>query len=112
MLCEWARQCYIKNKSPLAYHLQKAYELDAGLGEGSEKRLEGLMFHNEAVLRIALEGKPIELSKLYLTGYIGDNFKTMLLVGALPQGGGRLVEFVTNFSNMDFVIDLLKRAKS
>ena len=92
VLCEWARQCHIKNKSPRAYHLQKACEFDTGLGEDSEKRMEGLMFHYEAVLRIAFEGKLMELSKFYLTDDIGDNFKAMLLVGALPQGGeGELV---------------------
>ena len=77
VLCDWARQRYIKKKSPLAYHLQKAYESHAGLGEGSEKRMEGLMFHYEAVLRIALEGKPIALNKFYTTDYMGTKFKRM-----------------------------------
>jgi len=111
VLCEWARQCYIKDKSPLAYHLQKAYEFDAGLGEGSEKRMEGLMFHYEAVLRIALAGKPIELRKFYVTNYIGNNFKTLSLVGALPTNAGSLVEFVQDFRDMDFVINLLEKGK-
>eukprot|EP00439_Symbiodinium_sp_Y106_P038996 s2676_g4.t1 len=75
----------------------------------SEKRMEGLMFYYEAVLRIALQGKPIELSKFYVTDYIGDNFKKMLLVGALPQGGGSLVEFVKDFSDVKLVIDWRKK---
>ena len=111
VLCEWARQCYSNKKSALAYHLQRAYESDAGLGEGSEKRMEGLMYHYEAVLRIALEGKPIELSKFYVTDYIGATYQDMLLVGALPAGGGSLVRFVQDFSDMDLVIDLLKKGK-
>ena len=67
------------------------------------------MFYYEAVLRIALQGKPIELSKFYVTDYIGDNFKKMLLVGALPQGGGSLVEFVKDFSDVKLVIDWRKK---
>ena len=104
VLCEWARQCYIKNKSPLAYHLQKAYyKFDAGLGESSEKRMEGLMFH-EAVLRIALEGKPIALNHFYTTDYIGMKFKTMpVLVAALPTGGRNMIEFVKDFGDIEFM---------
>ena len=107
VLSWWAQKN--KKSSRLATHLCHAYEFDAELAEGSEKRMEGLMFHYEAVLRIALERKPIELSKFYVTDYIGDNFKKMLLVGALPQGRGRLVEFVKDFSNVKLVIDWLKK---
>ena len=107
VLCDWARQRYIKKKSPLAYHLQKAYESDAGLGEGSEKRMEGLMFHYEAVLRIALEGKPIALNKFYTTDYMGTKFKRMRrLVAALPTDGGDIIVFVKDFGDIDAVIKL------
>ena len=48
--------CARKNKksSRLAMLLCHAYEFDAELAEGSEQRMEGLMFHYEAVLRVAL----------------------------------------------------------
>ena len=110
LILSWRAQ---KNKksSCLAMHVCHAYEFDAELAEGSEKRMEGLMFHYEAVLRVALAGKPIELRKFYVTNYIGDKFKTLSLVGALPTNAGSLVEFVTDFSDMDFVIDLLKKGK-
>ncbi|CAE7944669.1 unnamed protein product [Symbiodinium necroappetens] len=107
VLSWWAQKN--KKSSRLAKHLCHAYEFDAELAEGSEKRMEGVMFYYEAVRRIALDGKPIELSQFYVTDYIGDNFKKMLLVGALPQGGGRLVEFVKDFSDVKLVIDWLKK---
>jgi len=109
VLSWWAQEN--QQSSSLAEHLCRAYEFDAELAAGSEKRMEGLMFHYEAVLRIALEGKPIELSKFYVTDYIGATYQDMLLVGALPAGGGSLVRFVQDFSDMDLVIDLLKKGK-
>ena len=107
VLCEWARRC--QKRSRLALHLQKAYEYDAQLGEGSEKRMEGLMYHYEAVLRIALDGKPICLKEFYKTDFIGDQFKYMSLVAALPEGTSSLVEFVKDFSDMKHVTGLLKK---
>ncbi|CAE7243477.1 unnamed protein product [Symbiodinium sp. CCMP2592] len=76
---------------------------------GSEKRMEGLMFHYEAVLRIALDGKPIALNKFYTTHYIGTKFKRMRgLVAALPTDGGNIIEFVQDFIEIDAVIKLLE----
>ena len=110
VLSEWARQCYRDRRSLLALHLQQAYEYDADLSEGSEKRMEGLMFHYEAVLRIALEGKAIALRKFYATDFIRDKFKDMSLVAALPTDGSDLVEFVKDFKvNIKRVISLLEQ---
>ena len=111
VLCEWARLCYGNKGSRLAFHLEKAYEYDAELSEGSEKRMEGLMFNYEAVLRIALGGKPIALRKFYATDFIGEKFKDMSLVAALPTDGSDLVEFVKDFTkvNMERVIRLLEK---
>ncbi|CAE7570495.1 unnamed protein product [Symbiodinium microadriaticum] len=107
VLSWWAQKN--KKSSRLATHLCHAYEFDAELAEGSEKRMEGLMFHYEAVLRIALEGKPIALNKFYTTDYIGMKFKTMpVLVAAPPTGGRKMVEFVKDFVEIDAVIKLLE----
>ena len=107
VLYEWARQCYTRSR--LALHVQRAYEYDAELSEGSEKRMEALMYHYEAVLRIALEGKAIDLSKFYKTKFIGKKFQSMSLVAALPTDGSDLVKFVDEFSQVDLVIRLLKK---
>ena len=107
VLSWWAQKN--KKSSRLATHLCHAYEFDAELAEGSEKRMEGLMFHYEAVLRIALEGKPIALNKFYVTDYIGTKFKTIRrLVAALPTDGG-MIEFVKDFGEIDAVIKLLEQ---
>ena len=107
VLSWWAQKN--KKSSRLATHLCHAYEFDAELAEGSEKRMEGLMFHYEAVLRIALDGKPIALNKFYTTHYIGTKFKRMRgLVAALPTDGGNIIEFVQDFVEIDAVIKLLE----
>ena len=64
VLSWWAQMN--RQSSALAKHLCRSYEFDAELGDGSEKRMEGLMYNFEAVLRIALEGQVIELSKFYV----------------------------------------------
>ena len=98
-----------RQSSALAKHLCRSYEFDAELGDGSEKRMEGLMYNFEAVLRIALEGQVIEPSKFYVTVYIGQEFKSMSLVAAPPTDGGPLVTFPKDFSDIDLVIDLLEK---
>ena len=52
LLQDWAGR-RAKDGSSLAFHLKEAFRCDALLGFGTEKKMEGLLYHYEAVLRKA-----------------------------------------------------------
>jgi len=56
---DWAKRH--SNETPMAYHLQQIYAADSMLGLNSEKWMELVMCHYEAILRIAQENKPFAL---------------------------------------------------
>ena len=104
LLQDWARR-HNTNDS-LAHHLQQVYAHDAVLGADSEKKMEPLMYHFEAVLRIASKGAPFAFGKFYKSRHIGKKFKAMNVSAILSLDDDQ-VKFVDNFESIDEVIRLL-----
>jgi hypothetical protein len=66
----------------MAYHLQQIYAADSILGLKSEKWMELVICHYEAVLRIAQEKQQFQLCSYYPTPYIMPSLKKKN--GSLP----------------------------
>ena len=104
ILWEWARRN--ANRS-LAYHLQQAYAADAVLGADTEKKMEPLIYHYEALLRKASEGKTFTLKQFYKSEHVSDQLVASAVKAKVPPRD-RLVEFVTDFSDYTRVLELLR----
>ncbi|CAE7485498.1 unnamed protein product [Symbiodinium microadriaticum] len=105
VLRDWARRN--ANDRSLAYHLQQAYAADAVLGSDTEKKMEPLMYHYEAVLRKAAEGKTFTLKQFYKSEHVSDQLMaSSVKAKVLPQD--TLVEFVKDFSDHTRVLGLLQ----
>ena len=85
LVLQWWAQTHAE-ESPIAHHLQLAYEYDAELGQDSEKSMEGLMYHYEAVLRLATEGKPFSLQSFYKSKHIGFEFADRMVSAKVCSG--------------------------
>lgn len=88
---------------PLAFHLQQVYSHDAILGRGAEKKMEGLLFHFEAVLRLATEGREFTLGGFYKTEHICAKLRDTIVTAPLPPDG-TVIREVPDFTDMDFII--------
>ena len=108
LLLSWWATKYARTYR-LAFHLQRAYECDADLSKGSEKWMEGLMYHYESVLRVALNGNKVALCEFYQTDFIGESLKHKVLVAKVPEGGDKLVECVKNFKDIAAIRSLLEK---
>ena len=105
VLRDWARRN--ANDRSLAYHLQQAYAADAVLGLDAEKKMEPLMYHYEAVLRKASEGKTFTLKQFYKSEHSSQSFTDKRVTAPVPERDN-LVELVTDFSNRTRVLEFLR----
>ena len=96
---------YAKDVS-LCFHLQQAYAHDAVLGDGTEKKMEGLLYHHEAVLRKAVEGQTFTLNQFYRSKHCGEKFRDLWVKAPVPPATG-LVKQVQNLQNQELVLDNL-----
>ena len=103
-LVQWWAETHAE-ESPMAHHLHLAYECDAELGPDSEKSMEGLMYHYEAVLRLATEWKPFSLQSFYKSKHIGFEFADRMV--SVKVGSRDLVRYVKNFNDADKLLELL-----
>ena len=104
ILREWARRNATRS---LAYHLQQAYAADAVLGLDAEKKMEPLMYHYEAVLRKASEGKTFTLKQFYKSEHVSDQLVASAVKAKVPAQD-TLVEYVKDFSDQARVLELLR----
>ena len=105
VLRDWARRN--ANDRSLVYHLQQAYAADAVLGLDAEKKMEPLMYHYEAVLRKASEGKTFTLKQFYKSKHVSDQLVASAVKAKVPPQD-TLVEFVKDFSDHTRVLGLLQ----
>eukprot|EP00971_Amphidinium_carterae_P110757 2194011-Amphidinium_carterae.1 len=88
---DWAQ----KGRTSLQHHLHHCYASDAVLGPDAKKKMEPLMYHYEAVLRLALAGKAFKLEDFYKTPHMAASWKDTVVTA--PLGPGRQVVEVDNF---------------
>ncbi|CAJ1361539.1 unnamed protein product [Effrenium voratum] len=102
ILQDWAgKSC----RTPLGFHLQQAYAADALLGSDTEKKMEPLMYHYEALLRKASEGKTF--TEFYKSEHVSPKLVGLEVKAKVPAQE-RLVEFVKDFSEQARVLELLQ----
>jgi len=100
----WARKNSAANT--IAFHLSQMYGADAIVGADAEKYMESEMYHFEAVVRKAVEGKKFTLEDFYKSKHIGTKFQTFIVTAPCPASL-ELVRFVDNFGDIDKVLSLL-----
>jgi len=85
----------------IAYHIQQLYAADASLDKDAEKRMESVMYHYEAVVRIAQSEKAFTFGLFYNTRFCDQNLHDMYVTAKLPllTGGESLVHYVSNFQD-------------
>lgn len=93
--------------SKLAFHLRQAYAADAFLTLGTEKKMEDLLFHFEAVLRVSLAGQCFFLKDFYNTKHLSQELGLTTVRAELPSGNEVVVR-VDNFADMTRISVLLK----
>ena len=98
---------YAKNVS-LCFHLQQAYAHDAVLEDGAEKKMEGLLYHYEAVLRKAVEGKTFTLKQFYQSKHCGERFDNLRVKAPVPEQTD-LVERLPDFQDKKRVLGKLEQ---
>ena len=96
---------YAKDLS-LCFHLQSAYAYDGMLGFGTEKKMEGLLYHYEAVLRKAVEGQTFTLKQFYQSKHCGERFENLRVKAPVPEQTD-LVERVPDFQDQELVLGKL-----
>ena len=104
ILQDWAgKSC----NTPLGFHLQQAYAADAVLGADTEKKMEPLMYHYEALLRKATEGKTFTLKQFYKSKHVSPTLVASEVKAKVPSQD-TLVEYVKDFSDQARVLELLR----
>ena len=107
LLQDWAGR-RAKDGSSLAFHLKRAYWCDALLRGGAEKQMEGLLYHYEAVLRKAVEGKTFTLKQFYRSKHCGERFEDLEVKAPVPKRTD-LVERLPDFQDKKRVLGKLKQ---
>ena len=105
LLQDWAGR-RAKDGSSVAFHLKQAYRCDALLG--NETKMEGLLYHYEAVLRKAVEGQTFTLGQFYQSGRRGERFENLRVKAPVPEQTD-LVESVPDFQDQKRVLDKLNQ---
>lgn len=72
------------NSFALAYHIQQLFYADASHDEYSEKSMESLMYHYEAAIRFAQNGKPLSLVQYYCTPHFDKRFSSIYVKALVP----------------------------
>ena len=105
VLSSWAQQQ--AGAESLPYHLQQAYAADAILGEYTEKMMEGVMMHYEALLRRALGQEAVSLGDFYQTEHICQTLRPLQVMAKQPCAKD-LVARVKDFSQKELVLLFLQ----
>jgi hypothetical protein len=102
LLQEWSFRNY---DIPIACQLQLIYNADANLEDNSEEYMEQIMYHYEAVQRIAIGPGSFFLRNFYRSEHI-DYLLGQTLVRIIPSDSDPVV-FLDDFSNLDLVKSFL-----
>jgi len=106
VLQHWVhRKCELNS---MAFHLQEAYDSDAVVGPDAEKSFEAIMYHYEAVLRLAVKGKVFTLRSFYQTSHVDPSWGAQEVTARVPKDTN-LVVWVPDFSDMDNVLGFLNQ---
>jgi hypothetical protein len=105
LLQDWAQRKALA--FTIAHHLDNVYAHDAVLGDGTEKKMEALMYHYEAVLRKAVEGKTFRMSDFYASKHVRGDLCNLIVSADLPNSKD-LVAVVEDFSAEGQVLQLLQ----
>jgi len=100
LLHQWALQ---NKRSTYGYHLSELFDADLILDSNTEKFMEAVMYHYEAVLRKSMVGKSFDLKDFYQTENLGGNFKQRTVTAKVPPAID-LVRVVKDFQDMDEVL--------
>ena len=106
LLHDWAER-RAKDGSSLAFHLQQAYRKDVLMTFGTEKRMEALLYHYEAVLRKAVEGQTFTLKQFYQSNHCGKELEDLEVKAPVPKGTD-LVERVPEIQDEELVLSKLR----
>jgi len=102
---DWARK---NDRSEIASHLVQLYQFDGCLEGDSEKKLEAVMYHYEALLRHVQAGRSFRLSKYFCFDQTRRFAKVPNFVTAPVKNAGGILSFVQNFDDTDEILKLLK----
>jgi hypothetical protein len=94
LLQDWA--CKYCSNNALAYHLQQLYHYDALLDQNTEKYMEAVMYHYEAVLRVAQGSQQFTLRSFYRTEHVNPNLFNDFVTVEIPTTTSVVVP-VSNF---------------
>lgn len=92
--------------SAFAFHLKNFFEADLTFGAHSEKQMEPVMCHFEAVVRKAMDGNKFDLTDFYKSEHIMTGFQFSMVTATVPQAN-KLVRHVKDFSNVTQILGLL-----
>lgn len=109
LLQSWAEK-YAQPVPRLARHLNMVYAADSQLAAGSEKRMESLMCHYEAVLRLMNKGRTFRLSGFYKTTNVAERVAQRDFKARIPDEGMLVIQ-VVNFENTDAVLQILRQGR-
>ena len=104
LLHQWALE---NKRSTYGHHLSELFDADLILDSNTEKFMEAVMYHYEAVLRKSMDGKEFDLKDFYRTENVGDNFKQRIVTAKVPPAID-LVRVVKDFQDMDEVLRHLR----
>jgi hypothetical protein len=96
----------------LATHLNCAYQADAVVGNDTEKFMEHVMYHFEAVLRLSIgAGKTFTLGSYFKSVHMPMKWKNSIVSVKVPTTTQPIVDTVESFGKDSFseVIDNLKK---
>jgi hypothetical protein len=104
LLQNWAKE---NQSSTFGYHLHRLFNADLVLAGDSEKSMEAVMFHYEALLRKATEGETFSLRSLYDTPHLAEALETKILTSIIAPDGASGVAYVDNFEDVEATIQKL-----
>lgn len=103
---EWAYQH--QNDSAYGQHLNGLFDADLIVDQNTEKFMEAVMYHYEAVLRKSLKGTEFSLKSFYKSEHIGSDFQNMLVKARIPgDQETSLVQYVADFTDTEYIRRLL-----
>ena len=103
---EWAYRN--QNGSTYGQHLNGLFDADLIVDQNTEKIMEAVMYHYEAVLRKSLTGTECSLTSFYKSEHIGSDFKDMLVKAQIPgDQETSLVRYVADFTDIAYIRRLL-----
>ena len=106
LLQHWAER--YQKSSAYGYHLNQLFDADQIVGKDTEKFMEAIMYHYEAVLRLSLRGSSFTLASFYKSKHVGAEFKDVEVTARVPAAAPQLVKRVENFTDLELILGFLE----